>query len=185
MSKDHVLKDLEDFEEDIEEATKKKLPSWFWKVVAIFVIGIFVVYLLPGDVVSVLAGRLESSSVGEDFTVEYDSGLVVFKQGIYEKLVQLYLDNTIQEIKVCLEGSKEGTDYYIDKIHIPTIFSQSVIHVSSEGCSKDTLISMHTHPYRHCLFSEQDVKSHERIKKINPEALTGLMCEVNRFSFLE
>lgn len=187
--KDPVLEDLKDLDENGQnihylEEDPKGWPRWLKIAVGIFLLSTTVVYFLPGDVVSVFSGRFVSAEVGLDYTVEYENGQVIFNYAVLQRLHSWYIDNPATEQKICLLGEKVGDDYYIDGLYKPTIFSQSVIHVSSEGCNRRTLISMHTHPFRHCLFSEQDVKSHNNFKKKNPEGLTAIMCEPSRFSFL-
>lgn len=169
---DPVLDDLRDakLEEVPERRGMKKL---LWVLTAVFILSIVIIYFLPGDVLHILEGRIESSKL-EGFTAEYDGGKVIFSEEVYNELKSLYLENQETEIKVCLTGEKVGEDYYITELYIPKTFSATVYSVVSEGCG-DALISMHTHPFKHCLFSEQDIES--------SEGMIGLMCEIDRFSF--
>jgi hypothetical protein len=168
---------MEEIVEELPEEEPKK--KWLAILAAIFLLSIVVVYFLPGDVFSVLQGRLESSKL-DGFEAEYDGGKVIFDKAVYEMLREIYINNQKTETKVCLTGEKVGDDYYINGIEIPEIFSATVYQVISEGCG-DALIPMHTHPFRHCLFSEQDIKSYESLS--NKDAMIGLMCEIDRFSF--
>jgi proteasome lid subunit RPN8/RPN11 len=49
-------------------------------------------------------------------------------------------------------------------------------------CNKETIIDLHTHPFLHCIFSNQDIDSYEKYRKYNPDAIMALMCEENRVS---
>lgn len=170
---DPVLDDLKDAK--LEEVPERKgLKRVLWIIIGIFMLSIIVVYFLPGDVTHVLGGKLESSKI-EGLEVRYDNGKVVFSEEVYEELKTLYLENQETEIKVCLNGEKKGNDYFVEELYIPETVFATVYSVVSEGCG-DALISLHTHPERHCLFSEQDLKS---------EGMIGLMCEIDRFSFHE
>ena len=180
---DPVLRDIENLaEEDLAPVKKSRYGKILVYFLAIFMLGITVIYFLPGDVVQVLEGRGESDKL-EEFSVDFDGGKVIFDPEIYQKIRDYYLSEEGPEIKVCMKGHKEGFTYYIDDYYVPEIHSQSVFHVSSEGCSEDTLIPLHSHPVKHCLFSEQDISSYRQFKKINPEAIVGLMCEVDRLNF--
>ena len=66
---------------------------------------------------------------------------------------------------------------------MPKAFGQSVSHVSAELCNSNTIVALHSHPYKRCIFSEQDIKSYEAARQINPDAIIGLMCEADRFGF--
>jgi len=180
---DPVLEDLKDFENNIDLPKRSRTHKFVMYLIAIFMLSIIIIYFLPGDVIPILKGKAESSSLSDDFTISFYGGSVIFDENVYQELKDLYLSNEGPEIKVCLKGEKQGTEYYVTSLEVPKIFSQSVFHVSSEGCSSDILIHLHTHPYKHCLFSDQDIKSYGQFKKTNPDAIIGLMCEVDRFNF--
>jgi len=181
---DPILDDLRDLtEEDLEEVKKYPLiRKIILFISAIFLLFILLTYFLPGNIFSILEGKLESEKLS-DFVIELDSGRVVFPPIIYEELQQIYLDNQKTEVKVCLIGEKVNNNYYISDLEIPVTLSQSVFSVSAQPCTKDAIISMHTHPYPRCLESEQDHTSHQNFKEINPEGLSALMCEPDRFNF--
>lgn len=154
-------------------------------VIALSLILLVLTYLIPGnDLIQILQGRFVSAPLEEDFTVDLNNkGKVIFYSEVYNELKQIYLKEQKNEFKVCLVGNKINNNYYIYDLETPYIVSQDVFSVLAEECSKETLIPLHSHPYKHCIFSSQDIKSHERFKKINPEAIIGLMCEPVRFSF--
>ncbi len=184
MDSNPIIKELEGLEEkDLEEPRKSRFGKFIVQFTALFLLLIVVVYYLPGDVIPILEGRTESSKMSNNLAVDFDGGKVIFDEAAYRDLKKLYLENQEIEIKVCLKGNRQGSTYYVTDLDIPTSFSQSVFHVTSESCSSDTLIPLHTHPYKHCIFSEQDIKSYEQFIERNPESIGGLMCEIDRFNF--
>ena len=158
------------------------------KKIALGVIGLFLAmliftYLIPGTyVMSVLEGMFVSAKL-QNFTVPVQEGHVIFEGAVYKELKEIYLAEQRNEFKVCLGGYKEGDDYYVNSLYKPIIHSQSFSHVSAEQCPAETIIPLHSHPYKSCIFSAQDIQSYEHFQSINPEAILGLICEVDRFSF--
>jgi proteasome lid subunit RPN8/RPN11 len=173
-------------EEPSEEEQLKKLKR---KKIAIAAVGLFlaallIIYLIPGNyILFIIEGQFASSKL-EGSTVELETGgKVIFDRAVYEELKQLYLEEQETEFKVCLIGEKKGEDYYISGLSIPETESKSFAHVSAELCPKEAIIPLHTHPYKHCIFSEQDIQNFEAVKAVNPDAIIGLMCETDRFNF--
>ena len=152
---------------------------------ALFLILIVLTYLVPGNnLLDIIEGRFVSYPLEEDFFVSLRSGgKVIFGSEVYEELKIIYLEEQKNEFKVCLIGNKFGDDYKINDLKKPVIYNQDVFSVSAEQCGKETLIPLHSHPKNRCIFSFQDIKSYEAFKKINPDAIIGLMCEQKRFSF--
>ena len=85
------------------------------------------------------------------------------------------------EFKVCLKGEIRENDYFIDELIVPEIYSQEYNKVISEPCDKDTLIDLHSHPFRRCLASFQDILNIRRLKSVNEDILLAVMCEEDRF----
>lgn len=149
--------------------------------IAIFLVILMLTYLVPTDIV---AGLVASDTLKQDYSVSLkNGGEVRFTQETYLTLQKIYFDNPETEFKVCLGGEHEGKDYFIDSLYIPKTHLKTFASVHSEQCNSETLIPLHKHPYRSCIFSEQDHRSHEAFKKIQPHALMGLMCESGRFTF--
>ena len=175
------MEENEQYEEDKPSLIKKILLIF----IGIFLIVLLVSYLLPGDyLVRVLQGQIVSSTLGSDYTLTLKNGdLVVFDPAVYTQLKEFYFEHQKDEFKVCLLGRKNNNHYLISGMAIPKVFSQSFAHVSAEQCSKETIIPLHKHPYKSCLFSQQDIRSYEAFHRINKDALIGLMCEIDRFTF--
>ena len=102
-----------------------------------------------------------------------------------EKLKEIYFSDEKVEFKACLKGNKENDVYLIDDLYIPKIYSQKFNQVVAEPCSSDSLVSLHSHPFRHCLPSQQDFRSFKQFKERNKDGLMVVMCEKNRFSVYE
>lgn len=127
-------------------------------------------------------GRLLSASISETDEVALEQGVLVFKPAVYEELKQIFLDNQEAEYKVCLIGEKIGEEYVVTDLYIPSIYERTVYSVRSAGCNAETIVSLHTHPYEQCVFSEQDLRSAEAFRKVNPEGISAVMCTLDRFT---
>jgi|SRR3989344_2225620 len=176
---------IEDKFNEEESKLHKAIKRIFIIIMALFLIMLILTYLVPGNnILSILEGRFVSVPIEEDFTANLDNGgKVVFSSSVYEELKQIYLKEQKNEFKVCLVGNKILDRYYITELRTPKTISQDVFSVYAEQCSKETLIPLHSHPFKHCIFSSQDIKSYELFKEINKDAIIGLMCEPARFNF--
>ena len=94
----------EELREEFEEEPKKK---WLAILAGIFLLLIVIVYFLPGDVFSVLQGRLESSKL-EGFTAEYDDGSVVYNYYAPEvrNVVKTQTTGVINDLTDCTLDSR-------------------------------------------------------------------------------
>ena len=185
MPEDPVLDDLKGLsEEDLLKEIRKPFSRLGRLLLGLFILLIFLPFLFPGDFLTILEGRLDSARLSPHFTAPLEEGgRVLFDQGVYESLRRLYREHPRTEIKVCLLGDKLGRTYHVTGIYEPETYAQSVFSVTAENCPPNTIIALHTHPYRHCLLSVQDIQSYEASRRIHPEALVGVMCEESRFSF--
>jgi len=182
-----------DVEDDLREITEKdidktaketKYEKIIIAAVSIFLVLLVVPYFIFGDnIFYVIEGKLVSEKIKNDFSVSFDSGKVIFENGTYNKLKEFYFANQKNEFKVCLIGNKKKNNYFISDFYSPKTFGQSVSHVSAELCNDSAIVALHSHPYKRCIFSEQDIKSYEAGKQANPDAIIGLMCEADRFGF--
>ena len=141
-------------------------------------------YLVPNyDFFWIVAGRLESYNI-EDNTITLKNGAkIIFHNDSYGDLTKIYYENQQHEFKACLIGSKENGNYYVEKIEIPKIFSQGFSSVTAEPCTKEAIISLHSHPYKSCFLSLHDVNGYKFVKDVNKDAIIGTMCESDRFNF--
>ena len=174
------MKDYKNYYESEEYLEKLKKRQNLIKIAGLISIILIVIYIFPNDI---LAGQIESKKLNEDLTIDLDDGKIIFGNNTYERLLQMYLAEQEHEIKICLTGIKQNHNYIITDLYEPEIISQSFSHVSAEHCNSETIIPLHSHPFKHCIFSQQDIMSYEKFTEINPDAIAGLMCEPNRFTF--
>lgn len=173
--------------DDIEEESKLKKTI---KRIATISIGIFMIMLLLSQfglgphIVDVLGGRLASDNLDQDLSITLDDGTKIqFDQTLYKELLAHYDSKGTDETKVCLFGEKIGIYYFLDEIYYPEIFASDVFSVTAQICPENTLVPLHTHPEGRCLYSRQDSRSQKSFKKINPDAISGVMCTKTRFGF--
>lgn len=157
------------------------------KRILILCVGLFLVILimslvfLEGPMFHVVAGQIESRSVNNN-VLELSDFNVIFNDVALLKVKESYLNNPEVETSLCLIGEKKGRDYFISDAYTPIIFEQSFRHVSHEPCDSRTIMMFHTHPYKSCLASSTDLNTLKRSQLNNPDMLTIVMCEPNKFS---
>ena len=182
------MENLEPIEQWEEEERK---PSILIKILAaIMVILLLIYFLTSGPIITILSGLLGSSVLHKNLReevvqikgIDY-AGRLLFINNSYEKLLKIYDNNSGKEFSVCLLGNVQGKDYRIINMYVPEIFFQSEVEVISKPCSNDSLVSMHSHPEKHCLPSEQDVSNFKSFKETNPLGIMAVMCERGRFNF--
>jgi hypothetical protein len=157
------------------------------KKTAIGILGILLLllllsyFLLSYPIFPILESLFESKEAKnnkiflEEFTIN-------FLGGTYNDLQHNYHINQSVEFVSCLEGKKEGREYFIEETYIPEVSDQSFNHISFKPCSEDTIILLHSHPYRRCIASGQDLLTLDNLKVLNPERMMVIMCESDRFS---
>lgn len=180
-----------DAEKDTLE--ESRLTSFFKKAF-LFIVGIFLVYLsltylgIGPYMLQIFEGQIVSAEVDENFTIAIgNQTTVIFEKEVYNELLAYYVAHQRYEFAACFFGNlskkDDGKIYTLTSMEIPHMYSQSVHRVIHAGCPAETLVALHTHPYKQCLFSEQDINSfftfHERV----PNGLYALMCEEDRFTF--
>ncbi|MBD3313655.1 hypothetical protein GF345_04390, partial [Candidatus Woesearchaeota archaeon] len=149
-------------------------------VIGLFILFLFLSYFLLGPYTLNIIGSMLLSSELEGYSVEGDGFNIVFTEAAYTALKQTYLDNQDREFKACLKGNISGDTYIITDILLPDQRG-SYSQVVYTQCPSDTIVSMHSHPYRHCRASERDFESFEKFRQANPDAVMMVMCEAERF----
>jgi len=191
MSKHHdkVTKHLSQLKEEGIENQASEDRSSFGK--ALIVIGGIVLVLLMFSFALVsypvgdfILGRLQSSEF-QGTVLTLGDLRVEFDQTTYAELQGMYFDNQKTEFSVCLIGEKKGDTYKISSLYVPLTFEQSFSHVRHEPCNAETIILLHTHPYRSCRASAVDIDTLERTKLRNPDVLMAVMCEPQRVSLYQ
>ena len=167
-----------------EEAKDSKIKKIFVIIIALFLIFLITSYLVGGYFFQIL-GSISESEKSSNHIIQTNSITIEFESNTYKELQDHYLENQEVEIIACLKGNIEGNKYFIDELFKPKILEQTVSHVSYEGCPKETLITLHSHPFKRCIASQQDIKNLEEVKSKNPHTLMIIMCQKDRFSVYE
>ncbi len=181
----HAEKDLQ------EELEQQEHPSHWkrhFKRASIFTVGVLMVFLMLSftvvtfPIADIIRGQLESNPL-ENNIIELDEFTIIFASQTLDELQTIYFNTQETEFSVCLSGEKtlQG-DYFIDELYVPTTHVQTFNHVSFEPCDEETLIMLHSHPYKSCLASDTDLNTLEKTKVYNPDILMVVMCEPARFS---
>lgn len=171
-----------------EEIIIEEEPAW--KKILVLLIGLFLLllilsyFLVSYPIFPILESIFESQeSKGGEIKLEDFS--IIFQENTFEYLQEIYLENQSVEFVACLKGEKIEGDYKINEIYQPYMNTQSFSHVSFKPCSKDTLILLHSHPFRRCIASQQDIKTLKELRGVNRDVIMVIMCEPNRFSVYE
>jgi len=178
MHKDHY-----EFEE-IED------HSPWWKKLLIGILAFFLLFLMVsyfiggGLILDIFRGQLMSEEI-EDFKVDVDGNISVeFTEDSYNRLLKYYLENQRTEFKACLTGEIKNNLYFVKDVYWPEQVAQ-FNQVSYQPCNQDTIVSLHAHPFKHCIPSEQDTITAREYKKENPKAIMAILCEPARLTFYE
>jgi proteasome lid subunit RPN8/RPN11 len=178
-------KNLENFkliEEEIEEPKKSKVYKLIIFLGGILMLLLMTSYLIIGSPLSnILEGQIESHPL-QDERIDLDELSIIFTGETSNILQSLYFNEQEVEFSVCLQGTKIENEYYITGLYSPTMLVQTFNHVQFEPCSDETLILLHTHPYKSCLASATDLRTLENMKLRNEDVLMVVMCEPARFS---
>lgn len=148
---------------------------------------------LSSPIDHIIASKLESQSPLAN-TLIIDDITIQFEQPTQQQLQSIYNKEQQVEFSVCLRGTVEKkseeqqnqeqqqTLYRITSLYTPKMYQQTFNHVIFEPCSKDTLIMLHSHPYKSCLASAKDINTLQQTQQSNPDILMIVMCEPNRYS---
>ncbi len=161
-----------------ESSFKKFLVIIMAVFLALLVISFAFVNYPLGDI---FQGRVESREIVGNILMAKNFS-ILFENNTANRLNKLYFKDRTKEISVCLLGYKEEREYHITSFYQPETYADSYSHVSFRPCSKDTLIMLHTHPYRHCIASQTDLETLNKTKQVNQDVLMVIMCEAERFS---
>tara|TARA_Y100000310_G_C20624122_1_gene784926 strand:- start:240 stop:815 length:576 start_codon:yes stop_codon:yes gene_type:complete len=188
MNSEDLLKDLKYVEEEPEEKPSKLKKVWL-VMVSIFLVLLMISFIFVtfpiGDIIQ---GKVESNLLKGD-VIDLDDFKIYFEDNLEEVLESYYFNEQEVEISLCLEGYREDDrhmtsfgDYFITSLYEPSVFSSAYNHVSFEPCSKETVLILHTHPYKRCVASDTDLETLEKSKLLNEDVLMVVMCEPSRFS---
>ena len=186
--KNHVEKILEDLEhfKDLNFVEDTKEKSVFWKVLVLLGAVICLVLILSLVFVTypigeILSGQITSAPLQQNI-LNVGSLQIIFEQGSEKQLQMWYSKEQKVEWSACLQGTKEGNIYHINTLYQPTMYTQTFNEVMFAPCSADTLIILHTHPYKSCQASSTDIETLRKTQQRNQDTLMVVMCEPARFA---
>lgn len=157
----------------------KRIIMFLAKTFMVLLMLSFIFVTFPID--RIIMGWFESDTL-EGNVIDTGEFLIIFESGTEEILEEWYFGEQEVEFSVCLEGYKNSDDYYVTYAYQPEMYSQSFNQVSFERCSEETLIMLHTHPYKSCIASDTDLETLENNQVDNPNLLMVVMCEPDKFS---
>ncbi|HME86863.1 MAG TPA: hypothetical protein VKE88_00435 [Candidatus Nanoarchaeia archaeon] len=164
-----------------ESEQDEKRRAIIKSVLSIFLVLLLVTFLIPADIFSSI---IEGKKPKED-SIQLNQLTIMFTNNTYEDIQKHFLQHQLTEFKLCLQGTVNNSKYLVTSYYQPEILFASPVSVHSRICDQNTIIDLHSHPFRNCLFSDQDIISHTKSKQRNPETISAIMCDYNRFSFLE
>ncbi|MBM3200395.1 hypothetical protein FJZ53_05640 [Candidatus Woesearchaeota archaeon] len=182
--KDEIIITQEEIEKLPLENKPSKLKKFFITLTAVCLIFLVMSFVwMNYGLGDILLSLFTSKTLQENAVSINRTSSLVFKYGAYNSLIDKYSAEQSREFKACLIGEKDGGNYVVRSVIIPEMIEQSFNQVVSKPCPQGTVAELHSHPYRRCLESEQDVKTKELTKRDNLDVLMVIMCEKDRFSF--
>lgn len=166
-----------------ESDLKIRKGKWVAALGVIIAVGLSL-YLVFAPVQHVVFGQLTSQSLKNN-SLSIEAIKIYFPDDVAKELSFLYESETTNralETSVCLRGYRESNTYSIDEVYYPLITYQSYTEVSFKACPDDTLIMLHTHPYKNCEASKTDIRTLRKRQNTNPYTLMLVMCEENRYA---
>ncbi|MBI5393294.1 hypothetical protein HZA96_05485 [Candidatus Woesearchaeota archaeon] len=173
---------------DVFHEHESKTKKYIILVLALFMIILIIFYFIFGQhLFGIIEGRIISQQFTNLTTVYSNNNIdnnytIKFTQSSFDELQQYYFANQKTEVSVCLIGLYSNNFYTVNKLYYPKIIEQAFEHVTFQPCPEDTIIVLHTHPYKSCIFSEQDINSYKQNRQSSPDVIIALMCEENRFT---
>ena len=162
-------------EDELEESRLFKILKF---IIGLFLVLLMLSWLIPNDVVQSL---IEQKQINEN-RIESGKITVLFEKDVYQNLKEVYLQNQLTELSLCLQGKIINGTYSISSFYQPETFFATPISVATSKCDENTIITLHTHPFNNCLFSYQDVISYSSYR--NNQLLTVVMCAIDKFAVL-
>ena len=179
-----ILDDLREIDLAAPEKPDSKVKRLIITIMSIFLVVLMLSYIVVSYPISdIIRGQLESNPLQDNKIILQDF-TIHLENKTYQQLRTIYHQEQKKEFSVCLLGKKEENKYFITSLYFPKqegVFNQ----VHFEPCSSDTLIMLHSHPYKSCLASKTDLETLRKSQEKNQELLMVVMCEPDRFSVYE
>ncbi len=195
-----IEEDLKTLKESHLLAQPKPSPLTSFLTKLFFTLGGLLIILLLASFVflsypidHIIASKLESQSPLAN-TLIINNITILFEQHTQQQLQEIYNNQQKVEFSVCLLGTLEQKSenqqnnqqqkqiYHITSLYTPTMYQQTFNHVVFQPCNKDTIIMLHSHPYKSCLASDTDINTLTQTQQSNSNILMIIMCEPNRYS---
>ncbi|MDO8657049.1 MAG: hypothetical protein Q7K45_07470 [Nanoarchaeota archaeon] len=157
------------------------------KKIILFIIGLFIILLMVSYIFvtfpigDIIQGKTQSTLLQENMLV-LPEFVIIFQNNTASALETLYMKEQKEEFSVCLQGNFNNGMYSITSFYSPQTYQRTFSHVTFESCTADTVIMLHSHPYKRCTASQTDVDTLAQSKERNPEMLMVVMCEPRRFA---
>ncbi len=175
-------------QEEIRDSSNEENKNPLLKRIFLICISLFLILLMTSYIFAsypignIIGGKLESSPI-ENGIIELEEFQILFDKETLNHLKKIYKNEQKVEFSVCLSGKILNKEtYYITSLYQPKMYQQTFNHVSSAPCPKDSLIMLHSHPYKSCLASQTDLDTLSESKSINQNIIMVIMCELERFS---
>lgn len=168
---------------EFEEAKKnQKSKKYLMLIAATLSILLMISYIyISFPVFGIISGQIESQKINDN--VISSRGInIIFQNNTELEVLKTYQENPNVETSLCMIGEIIQNNYYIQQVYQPIIYSQSFRHVTHAPCSQETIAMFHTHPYKSCLASRQDIRTLRQNQQNKPELIMIIMCEPDRFS---
>jgi len=177
---------LEDIKNNVEDNIKEEKENPFKKILLIilsfFLILLMISYIFVSfPIGKIISGQLESTPINNNI-IKFDDFNIIFDQESLDKLNEIYLKEQEVEFSICLSGKISNDIYHITNLYQPKVYQQSFNQITFAPCPKNTLIMLHSHPYKSCLASSTDLETLNESKQNNPNLIMVVMCELGRFS---
>ena len=163
---------------------ERKIKKVGVKIISIFLLGLILSYLLLGyPIYPIIASNYDSHSI-EGNTIFTEDANIVFLVDTYDILKEHYLKNEEVEISACLNGYVEN-NYFIEEVFFPEVITKSVNSITFKSCPEETIIWLHSHPYKKCIASKQDLNTLDKQKNNNKKIAMVIMCSETQFNIYE
>lgn len=171
---------------DLPEEKESTIPPIIKKAF-LLCIGIFLVLLMVSYIFvtfpigDIIQGKTQSTLLQGNMLILPEFS-IIFQNDTAEELESLYLQEQREEFSVCLRGSYRNNLYTIASFYQPTTYRRTFSHVTFESCNAETVIMLHSHPYKRCTASQTDLETLRKSQAENPEMLMVVMCEPKRLA---
>ena len=142
---------------EIDDEEPRRLPRWVIRGISIVLVMFMVSLIFFGwPIGDILIGQLESTAIKGN-VIEADGIRIELSDNAASDLKASYFTDLKTEFSACLKGKVVGNEYKVDSLYIPKMYEQTFNHVRFEPCSSDTIVMLHSHPYKSCVASETDL----------------------------